>query len=89
MDWEIKATLDKEHGLVAVLLPNNPSDVLGGTHKPDRLQDNIDSGYAQFTNWGALLNGGAVVLKAIVEASIAAEKSLIANSRPLRRRNGQ
>src|SRR5690348_4238166 len=29
IDWEIKATLDKEHGLVAVRLPTTPLDAQG------------------------------------------------------------
>ncbi|MGH8510260.1 MAG: TIR domain-containing protein [Gammaproteobacteria bacterium] len=47
VDWEIKATLDKKHGLIGVWLPSLPLAPNGGTQKPDRLQDNIDFGYAK------------------------------------------
>jgi hypothetical protein len=87
VDWEIKATLDKEHGLIGVLLPNNPP-VAGGVHKPDRLQDNTDSGYAILDGWAAITAGGPAYLKTLVERAIAMPKVLIANWRPLRQRNG-
>lgn len=62
VDWEIKATLDKEHGLISVNLPHNPRDYLGRVHKPDRLQDNIDSGYALWVEW-EVLRRRAIALK--------------------------
>src|SRR5947207_2002675 len=34
VDWEIKATLDKQHGLIGVNLPTNPRDIVGRVHKP-------------------------------------------------------
>lgn len=50
VDWEIKATLDKEHGLVGVILPTarvvNQKIIV-----PDRLHHNIASGFAQIVNW--------------------------------------
>jgi hypothetical protein len=49
VDWEIMATLQKDHALVGLWLPTLPLLANGGTHKPPRLQDNIDSGYAV---WG-------------------------------------
>lgn len=88
VDWEIKATLDKQHGLVGVLLPTNPTLRNGGTHKPGRLQDNINSGYAPFVSWTELIAGGPVELKEVVENAIALSKNLIRNWRPLRHRNG-
>src|SRR5438094_9939269 len=42
VDWEINATLDRNHGLIGVKLPTLP--VVNNTcPKPDRLKDNIDS----------------------------------------------
>jgi hypothetical protein len=46
VDWEIKATLDKQHGLIGVNLPTNPSNANGTCTVPDRLHDNIQTGYA-------------------------------------------
>ena len=51
VDWEIKATLDKEHGLIGVNLPTNPANANGTFTVPDRLYDNIDSGYAVWSTW--------------------------------------
>ena len=65
---KIKATLDKEHGLVGVNLPSNPIlaygqggcwNANGCATKPQRLQENIDSGYAVWTNWATITSGAA------------------------------
>lgn len=86
VDWEIKATLDKVHGLVAIPLPTvTIRDGLALV--PDRLHDNIASGYAQWVSWDDVLRG-ATTMKAIVEAAIATPARLIDNSRPMRARNG-
>jgi len=87
VDWEIKATLDRQHGLIGIKLPNNPI-IGGGCHKPARLQDNVDSGYAVWITWEQLRQGGPTFLKASVEAAIAKPKILIYNSREMRSRNG-
>lgn len=84
VDWEIKATLDKQHGLIGVWLPTLP--LLGnGTQKPDRLQDNLDSGYAKWLQWGNLT---PETLRLIIEAAVSERKGLIRNDRPMRQRNG-
>jgi hypothetical protein len=85
VDWEIKTTLDKQHGLIGVWLPTLPLSPNGGTVKPDRLQDNIDSAYAKWVRWDALT---AEVMKNTIEAAIASSLGLIKNARPLRERNG-
>ena len=90
VDWEIKATLDKQHGLIGVLLPNNPPlqpPVGQGAHKPDRLQDNIDSGYAVLTTWNELIAYPAGLPNLIQEAN-QRSKTLIKNGRAMRQRNG-
>lgn len=88
IDWEIKATLDKAHGLIGVHLPTNLPGPTGGVHKPDRLQDNIDSKYAVWADWTAFTSSPSAV-QATIEKANATSKALIANSRALRRRNGQ
>ena len=85
VDWEIKATLDKQHGLIGVKLSNNIPDQLGRCHKPDRLQDNIDSGYAVWTNWESLTLDH---FKACIETANAKSTGLIRNDRVMRSRNG-
>jgi MTH538 TIR-like domain (DUF1863) len=84
VDWEIKATLDMSHGLFGVWLPTLP--LMGkGTQKPDRLQDNIDSGFAKWVQWKELTGD---VLKGTIESAIAAPENLIKNDRAMRQRNG-
>lgn len=85
VDWEIKATLDKQHGLIGIKIPNNIPDALGRCHKPDRLQDNIDTGYAVWTLWESLT---IEHLKVCIEAANASPKILIRNDRIMRSRNG-
>jgi hypothetical protein len=55
VDWEIYATLQKRHGLVGVKLPSL-SLIANGCSKPPRLQDNIDSGYAEWVWWEQVYN---------------------------------
>lgn len=85
VDWEIKTTLDLSHGLVGIWLPNNPCDMGGQFHKPDRLQDNFTSGYAEFIRWDSctVLN-----LQQAIERAVNRSSLLIRNERSLRQRNG-
>lgn len=87
VDWEIKATLDRQHGLIGINLPSNSRDPRGLYTVPDRLHDNIQSGYASWLQWPEL-NGGAAFLTSQIEAANARLASLIDNSRALRQRNG-
>jgi hypothetical protein len=87
VDWEIKATLDKDHSLIGVLLPNNLPDQQGNHYVPARLNDNIKTGYALFINWEDL-NQGPTHLKTLIEAANNKSTALIDNSRALRKRNG-
>lgn len=84
VDWEIKATLDKAHGLIGVWLPTLPL-IGNGTMKPNRLQDNIDSGYAKWLRWDELT---PYQLSVTIEAAVNERQSLIRNDRPMRQRNG-
>ncbi len=87
VDWEIKATLDKQHSLIGINLPNNPLQQSGAYIVPDRLHDNIVSGYALWLQWNDLNNGPAFLVQKIEEAKLR-QKNLIVNSRDLRKRNG-
>lgn len=87
VDWEIKATLDAEHALIGVKLPTCP---LNAQHKycvPDRLFENIQSGYAIWAEWPSIL-GAHFAVGQWIESALSASKSLIRNSRPLMYRNG-
>lgn len=86
VDWEIKATLDKNHGLIGINLPTNPNQQ-GKYTVPDRLHDNIISGYALWIQW-ADLNAGPQYLVSKIEEANAKSRSLINNSRALRSHNG-
>ena len=87
VDWEIKATLDMEHGLIGLNLPTNRVSINGKYTVPARLHDNITSDYAVWTPWSdAVQNGNS--LKRIIEDAIARNKALIVNNRPMMSRNG-
>jgi hypothetical protein len=88
VDWEIKATLDKQHGLVGVQLPNLVANSQGLVYLPTRLNANINSGYARWISWGDLARGGATYLKQVVEIAISRSSSLIVNLKELKTRNG-
>lgn len=85
VDWEIKATLDKQHGLIGVQLDNNIPNNEGKVHIPDRLADNIDSGYAVWTSWSSLTVDH---LRACIELANGKPARSIKNDRIMRSRNG-
>ncbi len=86
VDWEICATLNKEHALIGINLPTNPRR-LDGTHwVPDRLFDNYHSGYAVWHHWSELEEVPSPLVGWIEDAR-ARPSSLIVNSRSLMPRN--
>lgn len=87
VDWEIRATLDKEHGLIGVRLPTAPVSPDGEVSVPGRLYDNIQTGYALWATWQEI---GASVdrLRAYIAAATTRDRRLIVNSRDMRLRNG-
>lgn len=84
VDWEIKATLDKQHGLIGIGLPSAQRTLDGKILVPDRLADDYASGHAKWLLWENL---EATSLKTTIEAAVAASSSLIKNDRALRQRN--
>jgi hypothetical protein len=86
VDWEIKATLDKCHGLIGIMLPNVVVQE-GKFIVPDRFHDNAESGYAVLTTWSALANDPGS-LSTLVEDANSRSYNLINNSRPMKQRNG-
>jgi hypothetical protein len=85
VDWEIEATLSKEHGLLGLQLPSLPI-VNGIVTVPDRLSDNINSGYALWMRWDFLATNPSN-LSTWIEQANTRDKSLIRNSRARRYRN--
>jgi hypothetical protein len=51
VDWEIHATLLKQHALLGILLPTFRYNYAGRCIVPHRLFDNIQSGYAHWIAW--------------------------------------
>ncbi len=82
VDWEIKATLDKGHGLIAVILPT--AGTLGPF--PARLWDNVASGYAVWTSWQEFLNPS--ICRAVIADARSRSCRLIKNDREMKRQNG-
>ena len=87
VDWEIKATLDKGHGLIGVHLPNAPISSDNKIIVPYRLHDNVCSGYAVWLSWQDLIFYPSNLPQYIANAN-SRSKSLIANDRPKKHRNG-
>ena len=86
VDWEIEATLEKGHGLIGVRLPTL-YPLANGLHPvPDRLFDNVDSGYAIWTDWATITQGRHNLIS-LIESANARSPLLINNSRARRVRN--
>ena len=81
VDWEIKASLDLSHGLVAVILPENLPDWRGRYSLPLRLADNLESGYAECLHL-VQMSRGMRLLGSRIEAARGRPARLIKNSRP-------
>lgn len=85
IDWEIKASLDVQMGLVVIKRPTLP--VIGdASHKPACLHGNVDSGCAQWTTFEAVIYDHRG-LKTIIEGTMAMPKTIIVNHRPMIGRN--
>ncbi len=91
VDWEIYGTLYKEHGLIGLQLPHLlPDPNRNLCIVPDRLHDNVVSGYAVWRTWSELASNQnpAAILRGWIEQAVAKDKGLIRNSREKRARNG-
>jgi hypothetical protein len=79
VDWEIHATLYHKHGLLGIVLPTCQRNLNQQFVVPDRLVENVNSGYARWIHWTNDVN----VLKSEIEAAVQSSKSnarLIVNS---------
>ncbi len=89
VDWEIKATLDKGHGLVGIRSQNPWATLLGASAAPVpwRLHDNVVSGYAVMTDWFALTQNPASIRQLVADAC-SRSTWRIRNDRAMMSRNG-
>src|SRR6185295_7150306 len=69
VDWEIKATLEKEHGLIGVRLPTAPISTEKKVTDPGRLYDNIVKGYALWKTWEEITKGTLTCTQLIEQAN--------------------
>lgn len=86
VDWEILASLNQGMALIGVGLPGIIGFPNGGTAKPARLQDNINSGYAEWMMWNDLM-ATPWKLAEKLESGLRKNTSLIVNSRARMIRN--
>lgn len=88
IDWEISATLGKEHALIGVRLPSaRLSQDKKHVIVPARLVDNINSGFALWRTWDQITSSADQLDQYIAEAK-SRSATLIDNSRARRVRNG-
>jgi hypothetical protein len=87
VDWEVKATLDAGHALIGVQLPTLPVNAQGRVTVPERLSDNISSGFALWVSW-ADITASAQACRHYVEAANVKDRRLMDNTRVRRLCNG-
>lgn len=87
VDWEIKATLDKGHGLIGIELPTISRNLQGQSIVPDRLASNYHSGYAVWKSWSGLAANPAL-MATWIEDAVAGDQSKIVNPQTIKARNG-
>ncbi len=80
VDWEIRYTLHLEHGLVGISRPNLED---GDACLPNRLSDNMKSGYAKWYKYPS----SAASLKSMIDEAYNADTSKIDNSRQKMKRS--
>ncbi len=92
VDWEIKATLEKEHGLIGVQLPSLQAGLSNQVQVPERLNRNINSGYALWIHWNELTSSVAqfrtYTEEAISRSNNPIYRSKINNPREIKQYNG-
>jgi hypothetical protein len=87
VDWEMKATLDREHGLIGVYLPTASRDPTNTKIiVPDRLHSNIQSGFASWVSWQDITTSAAQLERYVADAK-SRNTTLIVNPRDIRLRN--
>lgn len=85
VDWEIQMTLNKKHALLGIMLPSCARNIHNEYIVPDRLLDNVNSGFASWTTWA---NDSQSLTNAISDAKERATyTSRINNRRPAMQRS--
>jgi hypothetical protein len=87
LDWEIKATLDKEHGLIGIHLPNLAPRLDGLFDVPLRFAENVRSGYALWIHWNAVIAEPHALPK-MIQTACDRPKGLIVNRHEIKKQNG-
>jgi hypothetical protein len=87
IDWEIKATLDKQHGLIGVRLPNLPVQPNNTVIVPSRLHQNIQSGYALWLTWQQVIASADKFRQYVTDASNRPNDKIV-NPRDIKKKNG-
>ena len=67
LDWEIKATLDKESGLIGIHLPTLHPRFDGLFNVPVRFAENVRSGYAVWLHWNELTASNTLLTPVTVQ----------------------
>lgn len=83
VDYEIKATLESRRGLIGINLPSNPPTATGYVNLPERLNDNIHTGYALWVSWENIISSPET-LRRYIDKAITRRPRLIRNKRPVR-----
>ncbi|ABE46622.1 TIR domain-containing protein [Polaromonas sp. JS666] len=86
VDWEIMATLEKEHALIGVQLPTAARSDENQIIVPGRLYDNIQSGFALWLTWQQITASATQLQQYVAEAKTRGT-GLIDNARDRRLRN--
>ncbi|MDB5180597.1 MAG: putative cytosolic protein [Candidatus Saccharibacteria bacterium] len=90
VDWELNATISKDHAVLGVMLPGiTPTLYTDGTYKrliPDRLFNNHQAGYAHLIEWPKTVNDLTVAIDTAINLSKTNSK-FKDNSAPLMSRN--
>jgi hypothetical protein len=86
VDWELQASLYQQMGLLALQLPTLVADGDGKVTVPQRVADNIRSGYAVWTSWETA-TASTQALSGFIEHALNKSKTLIDNSAQRLQRN--
>lgn len=88
VDWEIyaglRASINGNAGLIGIFLPSVEKAPNGGYYyadMPERLADNIESGYASFCDWNYAITHFDNIIEEAFQSRIS-KRHLIENSRP-------
>jgi hypothetical protein len=88
VDWEIFSTLHHKHALLGIILPTAIKNYQGQIIVPDRLADNINTGFARWMHWDWSWSVNPQELKNAIETTVQqCNPSLILNSRLRMTRN--